>query len=228
MHEAERGHSRTGTRGRVLHAAAAYDVLAWFFMLGTGERALCERLAGLARLQPGEVVLDAGCGTGTLAITAERSVGPDGRVFGVDASPEMIARATKKARRAGAEIEFRTGMAEALPYGDATFDVVLSTLMLHHLPRDLRGRFAHEIRRVLKPGGRVLVVDFGPGQPGHRKSLIGHFHRHGHVPLHDILSLLTDAGLQVVESGAVGMRDLHFALARRAADGSPAGVAERT
>jgi ubiquinone/menaquinone biosynthesis C-methylase UbiE len=213
MRDAKGSDSSSGTTGRVLHSAAGYDLLAWLFMLGTGEQALRDTLAGLARLQPGDVVLDAGCGTGTLAIAAKGRVGSAGRVFGVDASPEMIARATRKARRSGVEVEFRTGLAEALPYGDGTFDVVLSTLMLHHLPRELRRRFAHEIRRVLKPGGRVLVADFGAGQPGRKRSLIGHFHRHGHVALDEIVELLGAAGLQVAGRGDVGMRDLYFALA---------------
>jgi ubiquinone/menaquinone biosynthesis C-methylase UbiE len=211
----ETGHAekRMHTTGRVLHRAVGYDILAWLFMLGTGERALREKLADLAQLQPGELVLDAGCGTGTLAITAKRRVGPSGAVHGVDPSAEMIARATKKARKADLDVAFQTGVAEALPYPNETFDVVLSTLMLHHLPRAPRRAFAQEIGRVLKPGGRVLVVDFGAGAPEQRRSLIGRIHLHGHVPLQEILGELTNAGLHVRESGAVGMRDLNFALA---------------
>lgn len=214
MRHRGQGHGAPGTTGRVLHQALAYDLTAWLFMLGTGERALRDRLADLARLQPGETVLDVGCGTGTLAIAAKRRVGPTGRVHGTDASASMLARARKKAQRAGLEIDLQIGVAEALPYEDATFDVVLSTLMLHHLPREPRRIFAREVRRVLRPGGRLLVVDFGAGAKEQRRTLIGRFHRHGHVSLPEIVSVLGDAGLEVVESGAVGMRDLNFALAR--------------
>lgn len=212
MTNARNRNSAPGTTGRVLHWAARYDLMAWIFLLGR-ERAFREKIIGLARLRPGEVVLDVGCGTGTLAIAAKRHVGPSGNVHGVDASPEMIDRATKKASKAGVDVTFRTGVVEALPYPNAHFDVVLSTLMLHHLPRRARQECAREVRRVLKPGGRVLVVDFG-ATPRGRKSLLGHFHRHGHVDLRDITDVLAGVGLSVVESGALGVRNLNFALAR--------------
>src|SRR3712207_4299905 len=86
------------TAGLVLHGATAryYDVMAWLMTLGR-ERKFREKLVDLARLRPGESVLDVGCGTGTLAIAAKRRVGPTGEVYGIDASPEMIVRASKKA-----------------------------------------------------------------------------------------------------------------------------------
>ncbi len=145
------------TTGLVLHSAARYDLLVWLVTLGRG-RAFREKVLRLARLEPGESVLDVGCGTGTLAIAAKRIVGPTGTVYGIDASPEMIARANKKARTTGNEVVFKNGLAQALPFPDAQFDAVLSTLMLHHLPHKARQGCASEIRRVLKPGGRVLAL----------------------------------------------------------------------
>jgi ubiquinone/menaquinone biosynthesis C-methylase UbiE len=201
---------RPGTTGLVVHAAARYDLLVWLFMLGR-ERAFRETILRLARLAPGESVLDVGCGTGTLAIAAKRHIGPAGTVCGIDASPEMIARAGKKARKAGVEVVFKNAAAQTLPFRDAQFDVVLSTLMLHHLPRKGRQQCAGEIRRVLKPGGRVLVVDFGAS--GRGRGFLAHFHRHGHVKFHDIIALLSEAGLNTVESGAVGTKDLQFVIA---------------
>jgi ubiquinone/menaquinone biosynthesis C-methylase UbiE len=124
----------------------------------------------------------------------------------------MIARAGRKARKAGIEVVFKHGVVEALPFPDAHFDVVLSTLMLHHLPRKAREECAREMRRVLKPGGRVLAVDFS--SPQKKRSLLAHFHhRHGHVELRDMIALLSEAGLNVVKSGALGIRDMQFALA---------------
>jgi ubiquinone/menaquinone biosynthesis C-methylase UbiE len=200
-----------GTTGVVIHWAARYDLLVWLVTLGR-ERVFREQVVRLARLQPGESVLDVGCGTGTLAIAAKRFVGPTGTVYGIDASPEMIARAGKKASKAGVEVVFKHAVAEALPFPDVHIDAVLSTVMLHHLPRKARQQCAGEIRRVLKPGGRVLAVDFG-GPARERRGLIAHFHRHGHVNLPDMIALLGEAGLNIVESGAVGMRDLQFVLA---------------
>jgi ubiquinone/menaquinone biosynthesis C-methylase UbiE len=215
--------STARTKGRVLHSAGAYDVLAWLFMLGR-EGAFRDRLLDLVRLEPGEAVLDVGCGTGTLAIAAKRRVGRAGLVTGVDASPEMISRARKKAGRAKADVTFLEGVVETLPLPDARFDAVLSTLMLHHLPRNARRDFAREVRRVLKPGGRVLVVDFGRTPRG-EKSLLGHFHRHGHVDLSDIIDVLTDAGMRVTESGAVGLRSLYYALAMAPSQVAPPATA---
>ena len=204
-------HAAPGTRGRVLHLAAGYDLLVWLFFAGR-ERAFRDRLVRLTRLEPGESVLDIGCGTGSLAIAAKGCTGPSGRVHGLDASPEMVARARKKAGRAGVDVAFTTGVVEALPFPDASLDVVLSTMMLHHLPRAARAACAHEIRRVLKPGGRVLAVDFGRAAGG-RKNLVEHLHRHGGVDLEEIARLLSEAGLEVVESGSVGTWGLNFVLA---------------
>ena len=200
-----------GTTGSVLHAAAGYDWLVWLVLFGR-ERTFREKMLRLARLEPGESVLDVGCGTGTLAIAAKRHVGPTGSVCGIDASPEMIARASKKARKADVDILFQNALAEALPFPDAHFDAVLTTVMLHHLPRQTRQQCTFEMRRVLKPSGRVLAVDFAK-PTRERRSVIGHFHRHGHVDLGDIIGLLSEAGLKTVDSGAVGINDLQFALA---------------
>src|SRR5262249_15728240 len=124
----------TVTTGRILHRAAAYDLLVWLLTRGSEPRFRDELLA-LARVQPGESVLYVGCGTGSLAIAAKRQVGSTGTVHGIDASPSMIKRAAKKARRGGIDVEFQQALAEALPFLNAQFDLVLSTVMLHHLPR---------------------------------------------------------------------------------------------
>lgn len=201
------------TKGLVIHWAARYDLLAWL-LTGGRERAFRERLIELAAVEPGDSVLDIGCGTGTLAIEATRHVGPTGFVYGIDASPQMIARATRKARKAGAPTVFQLAAAEQLPFPDARFDIVLSTLVFHHLPRNTRKQCTVEIRRVLKRHGRVLVVDFGKAQARH--GLLARFHRHGHVAVEDIESVLTNAGFTTVRTGPVGLRDLQFVVATAA------------
>ena len=201
----------TKSPGLIIRWPARYDWLVWLLTLGR-ERAFREKLVALARLAPGEAVLDVGCGTGTLAITARRQVGPSGTVHGIDASPEMIARAERKARTADVEVAFKIGSAQNLPFADAQFDAVTLTVMLHHLPRKGREECAREVRRVLKPGGRALVVDFG-GPTRKRKGILAHLHRHGHVAPGDLTILLNDAGLNIVEKGSIGISDLHYVLA---------------
>jgi len=200
------------TTGRVLHWAFRYDLLVWLVSFGR-ERHFREKTLDLAKVQPGASVLDVGCGTGTLAIAAKRRVGGQGRVHGIDASPEMIARAKEKASKAGFEVLFENGLAEALPFPDGEFDIVLATVMLHHLPRIPRQQCAAEVRRVLRPGGRVLAVDFGAGT-GERTWLPSHFHsRHGRVAPQDLTALFDEAGFSRMQTGGLGIGDLHFLLA---------------
>ena len=200
------------TSGIVLHSPLFYDCTVWLAFLGK-EPSFREKVLNLGRVASGESVLDVGCGTGTLAIAAKKRVGAVGTVHGLDASIEMLASAEKKARKAGVEVFFKSGVAEALPFPEAQFNLVLSSVMLHHLPQKARLQCAVEIRRVLKPEGRVLVVDF-EGFSDQKRSILSHFHRpHGHVRAQDIVALLAEAGLKSIESGPVGIRDLHFVLA---------------
>jgi ubiquinone/menaquinone biosynthesis C-methylase UbiE len=200
------------TTGRTIHSAFLYDLLLWFVSVG-GEQKFRGKALDLAELQPGESVLDVGCGTGTLAIAAKRRVGREGSVCGIDASPEMIARAEKKARKGGMEVQFKKMLAEALSFSDAQFDVVLSTVMLHHLPRKIRQQCAHEIRRVLKPGGRLLAIDFANSAGEERGSFLTWFHRHGRVNFPEVIAMLDDAGLKCVKSGPMGFGGTQFVLA---------------
>ncbi len=207
------GYQTPSTSGIVLHSPLIYDLTVWFAFLGK-ERRFREKVLQLAHIATGEAVLDVGCGTGTLAIAAKRRVGPAGSVCGVDASPEMLARAEKKARAGGTDVLFKMGVAEKLPFVDASFNLVMCTVMLHHLPQKARQQCAREIRRVVKPDGRVLAVDF-EGFSDQKRSLLSHFHRpHGHVRVRDIERLLGEAGLTPIESGPMGIRDLQFVLAR--------------
>ena len=129
--------------------------------LSTPERRFKDQLLELANLQPGERALDLGCGTGTLAIEACRRQ-PGAAIHGLDADPRMLERARRKAAEAGVELGLRRGLATELPYANRSFDVVLSSLLFHHLDRGAKEAAAREIARVLAPGGRFLIADWGP------------------------------------------------------------------
>jgi ubiquinone/menaquinone biosynthesis C-methylase UbiE len=152
------------TRGMLLDwAAPVYD--AYCPWLGIGPRFRAETLAH-ARLRPGERVLDVGCGTGVLTRLAAEIAGPAGQVVGIDPGPVMLAVARREAARAASRAVFRPAAIERLPFADASFDLVLSSFMLHHLPPDVKRTGLAEVFRVLKPGGRLLAVDIDrPASP---------------------------------------------------------------
>jgi arsenite methyltransferase len=112
----------------------------------------------LGRLQAGERVLDLGSGAGTDSLVASSMVGPQGRVTGIDMTPEMLDKARRSAAEMGTEnVEFIESEAEALPFADATFDVVISNGVIDLIP-DKDAVFS-ELYRVLAPGGRIQVAD---------------------------------------------------------------------
>jgi SAM-dependent methyltransferase len=117
-----------------------------------------EHLLAVASLRPGERVLDVGTGTGIVARLAAPNVAPDGLVTGVDVSPHMLSVARARALDEGLSIEWQEGQAEALPYSDQCFDLVLNQFALMFFA-DRRTALA-EMRRVLVPGGRVVLSVF--------------------------------------------------------------------
>jgi ubiquinone/menaquinone biosynthesis C-methylase UbiE len=199
------------TAGHVLHLARWYDLFGTVITFGR-DKAIREQLRELAAPAPGENVLDVGCGTGMLAIPIKPRVGA-GEVHGIDASPEMIQVAQQKSAKDGPAVEFRVALIEAIPFPDATFDLVTSSLMLHHLPDDLKAKGFLEIRRVLKPGGRFMAVDFA----AHNHSPLGHLlstfgHSRGESRVDTLTPMLKDAGFGDVE--AIPTRHKNFAFIR--------------
>jgi len=119
---------------------------------------LRRRLIDQMCVEPGERLLDVGCGTGTLLI-AVKAAQPDAEVVGVDPDPDILSIAREKASQAGVEVELEVGFADRLPHGDGTFDRVVSTLAYHHLTRREKQDALAEAFRVLKPGGRLHILD---------------------------------------------------------------------
>jgi ubiquinone/menaquinone biosynthesis C-methylase UbiE len=111
----------------------------------------------LAKIAAGDKVLDVGCGTGDLTLRAACLAGPTGEVVGIDASPNMIEVARRKAASKGLSIRWEVEAIERLTFPDDTFDVALSSLMLHHLPGQLKHAGLAEVRRVLKETGTVWL-----------------------------------------------------------------------
>lgn len=134
-----------------------YDpVLRWVFR----EEAFKRRLVQLVNLQPGQRVLDLGCGTATLTIMLKQAQ-PGAEVVGLDGDPEVLAIGRAKAAQAGAALTLEQGLAMTLPYPDASFDCVVTSLVLHHLDTADKERALAEAYRVLKPGGVLYVLDIG-------------------------------------------------------------------
>lgn len=170
-----------------------------------------------AALRPGETVLDLGSGAGNDCFVARHEVGPEGHVIGVDATPEMIARARANARKLGfVNVEFRLGEIEHLPVESGTIDCVVSNCVLNLVPDKSRA-FA-EIVRVLKPGGRMCVSDIvatGPlPEPVREAAGLYVGCVAGAIPQTEYVALLRTAGLEdvrIVEARPIPLPDTALA-----------------
>jgi ubiquinone/menaquinone biosynthesis C-methylase UbiE len=148
-----------------------YDPLLWLLGADTAKRPLIEQ----AEIKSGFRVLDIGCGTGSMAILIKR-MHPEAEVVGIDPDPAALSAAERKAKRAKLSVEFDRGFADHMPYADASFDRVFSSFMFHHLAANEKSATLGEIRRVLKPGGSIHLLDFVRAHGTHSGTA-----EHGHL-----------------------------------------------
>ena len=139
-----------------------YDPLTVLFGFARARQQMLDR----AELRPGERVLDVGCGTGTLLVALGRAH-PQVEAVGLDPDPKALARAERKLRRQGLAVRLERGSADALGFEAGSFDCVLSSFMFHHLDATAQRGMLAEVHRVLKPGGRLELMDF-EGRPKQR------------------------------------------------------------
>jgi ubiquinone/menaquinone biosynthesis C-methylase UbiE len=135
----------------------AYDVV---IRATTRERSFKSALIEQANFQTGQHVLDLACGTGTLAVWVKQLF-PEISVTGIDGDTNILSIASRKAKEANVTIQFDHGFSFNLPYPDACFDRVVSSLFFHHLSWHDKQRTAKELHRVMRPGGELHVADWG-------------------------------------------------------------------
>lgn len=170
VHHSGSGHSGSGHSGDsgsigrglgdLIDWPHRYDLSVTALLFGRG-RALRRQFADLVDLRAGQHVLDVGSGTGTLALALAHVTGPSGSATGVDPAAAMVQAARAKARGRAA-VRFLVAPAQALPFADGSFNAVLSSLVLHHVPADVRATALAEMLRVLRPGGHLLIGDLQP------------------------------------------------------------------
>jgi len=180
-----------------------------FVKLLGGDSAL-RALLDQASMRPGDRVLDLGCGTGTLVVLIKQ-LHPDVEVVGIDPDPKALARASEKVKRAGFSIKLDRGFSDRLPYPDACSDRVLSSFMFHHLPGDEKATTMREVRRVLKPGGSLHLLDLSGAEHGAAGFLSRLFHSHDRMTANSadrILAFMNEAGL--TDPKEVGRRSMLF------------------
>lgn len=131
-----------------------------FLRLLLREKKVRTRLIAQLDLQSGDQVLDFGCGTGTLAVMIKKAE-PGCAVTGLDIDPQVLEIARKKALLGNADVRFVEYAGAAFPFGDESFDQVVTSLALHHLSTGEKRAAFREMYRVLKRGGRLHILDFG-------------------------------------------------------------------
>jgi ubiquinone/menaquinone biosynthesis C-methylase UbiE len=177
------------------------------------EDALRTMTVTLAQIKPGDCVLEIGCATGTLSLAAKRQAGATGSVSGIDIIPGMIEVSRNKAAQAKLDVTFQLGNIEDIPFPNEYFDVVMCSFMIFHMSEKVRNKGIKEIYRVIKPQGRLLVLDLAlPTQPASRrilKLLLGFMLKHD---LEELQPIMESSGFSQIEIAQAKFRVLGLPL----------------
>ena len=149
-------------KGKYIPALSLNWLTPFYDALVEGPISAMQMRRGLLKIMgdlTGKNVLDVGCGTGTFVTMMKRAY-PDAAITGLDGDPDILAAARVKALKFGLSIRFTESMSFSMPFADDGFDLVVTSMMLHHLGREAKESTAREMFRVLKPGGQLVGLDF--------------------------------------------------------------------
>lgn len=216
IHEQDHAHNHAHDDKNHTHQAPFwvryYDAIVGLVTLGR-TRSMHRGTIQLANLQPGDALLDVGCGTGKLVFAAEKAIGPGGTAVGLDVEAGMIAQARANAVKEDSQATFDVASITQIPCPDNSFDVVTSSLMYHHLSPTEKSEGLREVWRVLRPNGRFLIVDLNPSRRGLAVRLPGHnqLAQEDYVS-REVVEQMQVAGFTNITAGAHPFRQLSYAV----------------
>jgi len=182
------------------------------------ERKFRQAALELVAIEPGMDILDVGCGTGSLTIAAKQRQGVDGTVVGIDPSSNMVNLAQEKAEKAQVEAAFQVGVIEKIDFPENHFDLVLSSLMMHHLPDEVKKEGLQEVFRVLKPNGTLLIIELDPSAFSLASLIHGHSSKLS-AELEKTRSYIENTGFGPVEFGNLNFRGFSYLKGKKADQG---------
>lgn len=189
-----------------------YDTIVNVITFGKA-KTMYQQTVKLAELQPGQALLDIGCGTGHLLLEAEKVIGHQGTAVGLDVEPAMIEQAKKHAAKKHSHATFDVASVDQIPFPDNSFDVAIQTLVFHHLNEAQKEKGLAELSRILKPNGRLLIVDLNPSRRSIATSLPGHnrLEQVDHV-LTEVVQRMETAGFTNIQAGPHPNKQMSYAI----------------